>query len=250
MQRTTPTILMAALIFSACHAELEGSGHVVERRYNIDNGDWNDSENPDTTIDRAPHIYCSDAFVCDVSAAERQSVTVEADDNITQYVRVKIENDIISVSLQEGVDINNATLRATIDVAQLHAVTARSYAKVVASGFSQRSIRLTAEDYADIELRDNNIDDAVIDVSNYAMIDLAGGLTDADIDATNYGSLRVGGVIDGEVVVDIDNYADTQLSLADSAQLRGSISNYGTLQYSGTPAVVDITTSNYGQVSH
>lgn len=195
-------------------------------------------------------IDVSSAFVVDVEySSTDESIEIEANDNLHQYIEVEKVNNLLRIKIQNGVSIRgNATLKVHIvtnDVLNYFAASGASTISLTDDISSDDvTISLSGASKFNGTINSNTLD---IDLSGASNADLQGSTESLSLDATGASTLS-----DFDMVV--QDKANIRLSGASNANLtiNGTIdvsaSGASNLRYKGTGSITDIDLSGASQV--
>ena len=207
-----------------------------------------------TTLDKSIVDYdgleVSSAFTVDVEySTTDESIEIEANDNLHQYIEVEKVNNLLRIKIQNGVSIRgNATLKVHIvtnDVLNYFAASGASTISLTGYISSDDvTISLSGASKFNGTINSNTLD---IDLSGASNADLQGSTESLSLDATGASTLS-----DFDMVV--QDKANIRLSGASNANLtiNGTIdvsaSGASNLRYKGTGSITDIDLSGASQV--
>ena len=229
-------LIIAALvtITSACNKSVQPSGNITTETYNF------------TGFDAIDISDAFDAFI--TFSASDESIAIEADDNIHQYLDIKVISDRLYIGVERNYNISGpATLRAYIntnaDIEGLYASRASAIqfenelegdrARLEVSGASRIS---GAVDLTDLELQS----------SGASSIDLSGDASNVEANGS--------GASDFRSLNFVTDNLDIQLSGASSAEFTVNnimniiLSGASILRYSGEGLIDNISTTGGSEV--
>ncbi len=202
--------------------------------------------NIDYSIDKFTRLDVSGMYKVILSEGDVPSVEIETDENLQDYVEVKVRNNTLHLSMKSGNSYNPSKLIAYVTVNTLTSMDL-SGATLVQSEFTIRGDKLT------------------IDVSGASEIDLALDVKKLSTSVSGAGKIDMEGIatlhdlsISGAAKVDCENLKteDTDVSISGAGSARVSASNHldasvsgvGTIRYAGKPQTTDLSTSGIGSI--
>jgi hypothetical protein len=261
-RRVVALLAIAAFLLSACRLGaakiIRGSGDLI-----TESGDVSD-------FDRVS-LTCSGDVV--ITQGEEESLTIETDDNIIEYVMVEVRSGTLELSIKKGVNISPTRFRFTLSVKDLDElsvsgsgdvtadslITDRLAVKVSGSGdvrvdslavdrmhvqsFGSGDVRIDAltADIVDLQIYGSGgawidaLATGSVDVEIFGSgdVELSGEVDQQDIGISGSGDYR-GGDLRGEMAeVTINGSGDVTVWVTESLDARSNGS--GTLNYYGDP---------------
>ena len=241
---STPTVITGCTIIT-------GSGDLVTEDYSY--RDFTD-------------IEAGYAFDIEVSQADTYLVSITVDDNLYEYLDVTQRGDTLHISLQPNRLYTNATLRAVIEMPDLHRLELSGASRADVSGFSSShsvdfelsgGSRMDIHDIkaGDVSIEfsgaskaDGSIDmaDGTFDLSGASLIELEGSAEDVSIDAS--GASRASLADFSVVNADIDLSGASHTTITASDELDVNLSGASKVVYIGNPRI-NSTTSGASSIS-
>jgi len=207
-------------------------------------------------------VEISDAFEFEIEQSSSYSINVTADDNVIDYVQVSQDGQTLRIGLRTGLRIGSVTLRigpgifplpgsvtlrASVTLPQLHALTASGASQGTVSDFSSTDdldITVSGASKVTGDITAGNVE---FRMSGASIIQLEGSADDIDAGVSGASHLN----LDDFVV----NNADLNLSGAStgtvnlSGRLDANLSGASRLWYIGEPTMGDINTSGASTLS-
>ncbi len=225
-------VLALTLGLAACDDDgfevLRGSGNVVTEDY-----EFADFASVEVLNVLDAEIVQSDSY----------SVTIRADDNILDLIKVSKNGETLSVRMRQGFTISTeVTLEARITMPDLEALGLSGASSATVSGFrseDQIDIEVSGASNLDGDLEAERID---LDVSGASRVTLTGSAAEATIVVSGASNLDL-----AEFIVDT---AEVMLSGASGASVNVEeridpvdVSGASRLRYLGDPSLGDVSTS-------
>lgn len=216
------------LLVTACGASLfgaiEGSGELTSHDYPFE----------DFT-----NVEVSSAFQVTITESDDYSVSVTADDNILELIKVRMSDGTLTIDLDAFV--TDVTLKAAITMPALDKLNVSGATQAQLSGFSStESLSLEASGASAI-IGDITAGDARLVISGASKIELEGTAAElvADVSGASHMLLREFRVTHADLV--ISGASDGVVNL--TGRLDADLSGASRLTYIGEPTMGDINTS-------
>jgi hypothetical protein len=188
-------------------------------------------------------VNISHAFQAEVTQGDTYSVVITIDDNLEQYLEVRVDGD----TLQVGFDRNgpfamrNTTMRAQITMPELTGITSSGASQVRVSGFlSDKDLRVDVSGASTVR---GQIDtgDLNADVSGASRLELTGQGQDGNITVSGASQANLGDFRMESVTVEASGASRAEVYA--SGRLDAEASGASTVLYSGDPTLGRTNTS-------
>jgi hypothetical protein len=229
------TIAIAILVISACsHAQIRrtvhGNGKVVtkERRIDSFNG-----------------IRVSTGIDVYLKQGNSETISVEADDNIQEYILTEVRGGVLNVFTE--VSIRDAE-RKRVYVTMKEVTSIKTSSAGDVSGESPIKcdrLELSASSAGSIKL-DVTANDIKLNISSSGDITLNGDAALLEADLSSAGSLRAYDLNVKEADVSVSSAGDANINV--SERLTARASSAGDINYRGNPKYIDAHSSSAGGV--
>lgn len=228
--------LLAILIvlLSACNlAGLRGSGDLITETRNVSNFD---------------RISLSGSGNVIITQNGEESLVVETDDNIMEYVTTEVRGGTLELgfSSARAGGISPTRLTFTLSVDNLEGLTVSGSGDIEAEGIETDSLEINVSGSGDIRVDSLTADLVEAQISGSGEIVLAGEAADQDIQISGSGKYRAGDLLSETVTVEIGGSGDVTVWTTNS--LDASIGGSGNVSYYGTPSVSS-STSGSGSIN-
>jgi hypothetical protein len=182
-----------------------------------------------------------------VRQAARQSVSVEADDNLLPMIETVVEGTTLKVGPRRGANMRpRQPIVVTVDVVQLKSIDAAGSSKVHVDGLEAPSFALTMAGAGEFRLRGLACGDLRIGISGSGDVEAAGRATSVSIDIAGSGDVRASALQSDDVRVRIAGSGDAAVQAARSLDV--SIAGSGDVTYSGEPARLKTSVAGSGHI--
>jgi hypothetical protein len=160
-----------------------------------------------------------------VTIGDKQSLTVEADDNILPLIDTEVKGDKLVISSHDSYS-PRTDIKITITVPKLDEASVRGSGTIKASGVDAQDFKTQLTGSGDISLE--------------------GKATSLKATVTGSGSLDASKFTVGDADVRVSGSGDARINASKS--LNASVSGSGDVQYSGNPSAVERHVSGSGSV--
>jgi hypothetical protein len=193
------------------------------------------------------HVEIGSAFEFEIQQSSSYEISITVDDNVMDYVQVSQVGQTLKIGLGRFGPIGLVTLRASVAMPQLSALTVSGATRGTVSGFSSAEdldIGVSGASRVTGDITAGNVD---FEISGASTIQLEGSANDMDATASGASHLN----LDDFIV----NNADVNLSGASSGtvnldgRLDADLSGASNLWYIGEPMMGDIDTSGASTIS-
>ncbi|MFC2023093.1 head GIN domain-containing protein [Chloroflexota bacterium] len=225
-------VLLANGLLVGCGGILTGSGNLKTEEYSF--SDFN-------------KVEISSAFNFEISKSSSYSVSVTADDNIIEKVRVTKEGHTLKIGLQPFIRLGSVTLRANVVMPQLHGLDVSGASRGTVSEFSSIEDIDIKVSGASRVTGDITGGDAEFDISGASTIQLEGSATNIVADVSGASSFDLGGFKVNNANIDISGASTGTVNL--SGRLDADVSGASKLSYIGEPTMGNINTSGASTLS-
>ncbi len=222
-------------------------------------GDDDGEPDPTTIIEydyaNFSQVNSTSAFETTITYGETYSVSVEIDEDAVDFLDVTSEENALNleISVPDGVSANIETLKATITLPSITAITATEASNVTVDGFTETEIALTASGAGHIVLNNTTADDVSVTLSEAARISsdegaaittLTGTINDAaSLDLDNTAPIT-------SVTLDLYTASNATVNIAVEGSLSGSVNDVSSLSYYGTEVTVEVTVAEFASLNN
>lgn len=223
--KTKNTFLATILVFStllmlsSCDEMIPGSGRVVKETRDIKSFDAID-------VSGAFHVYLTQGSI--------ESLEIEADDNLLQYIDNYVKGGTLYLETR-GFGIRSATMRAYITVRDLERVNASGAVKITGETpleFSRLSINISGAADIDMEVYGDKME---LKVSGAGKTHLNGEVENMSIRLSGASKLSAEALYTKNMDVDISGAGSARVNVEN--ELTANISGAGNIHYIGDPKV-------------
>jgi hypothetical protein len=174
-----------------------------------------------------------------------QSITVEADENLHEYIRTEINAGVLHV--YSDANIREAKMkRVYVTMKEVRSLRTTSAGDIIGeTPVKGDEIELGASSAGDIRL-EVYANDLEINISSSGNIRLSGEAEMLNADLSSAGDLEAYGLVVKEADVSVSSAGDAQINVTDKLVARAS--SAGDISYQGNPKQVDARSSSAGGI--
>ena len=202
--------------------KVKGNGNVIKENVRI--SDFTELE-------------ISGAFQIELQQTGESSLTIEAEENIMDYIEVKNSGDVLKIGFEDNISVNNIEiLTLYINVNQLREINitgAVDLKSVNTLKFDRLLLDISGAGNLDLDLNGNSLD---CEFSGAANIDLKGTVTNVDFDISGAGKLDGSDMNTENFDLDLSGVGAAQIYVTN--QLDVEISGMGVVSVDGNPRKV------------
>jgi len=176
----------------------------------------------------------------EVEQGKETALTVEADDNLMQYIETEVEGDTLVISVKyKGLPFLTVNPSETIvyhlTVPALSRVSLSGSGDIAVDGFEADDLTVEISGSGDLEASNLAVDSFTYQLSGSGKATLSGTVDSQDLSISGSGRLEAGDLRSAEAFIEISGSGRAVLWVTD--QLDISISGSGDVQYYGAPEV-------------
>jgi ABC-type uncharacterized transport system auxiliary subunit len=233
------TVAMALALLSGCYPTtlggtvVTGSGRTTTQDYDFSG---------------FTRLQIGSAFEANVQAGDSYKVTVTVDDNLVQYLDVRVTGDTLRIGFKPMLSFNfrNTTLRADVTMPDVEGLELSGATRTRIAGFSNdkkvdvevSGASQLSGDISSAEMR--------IEASGASRAELSGTTGPLDARASGASSLRLQDLKSTDTRVDASGASN--ITVNPSGKLSGDASGASTVRYVGSPSSVQVNTSGASSV--
>jgi hypothetical protein len=218
--------------FSSCMNSKTGSGNIIKET---------------RSIGSFKSIDASNAVHVDVTMGAKESVVVEADDNIMPYVETNISGGTLKIKLRGINNLTNATINVHVTMQDVNGLNASSAASIESKGMLTGSGKIDLESSSaakvDVELDAPSV---TASASSAGEINAKGRTKSIDADASSGASVKAQGLHAENARAEASSGAS--VSVFASVSIDGTASSGGDVKYTGGAATMKVNESSGGSV--
>lgn len=178
-------------------------------------------------------IDASTAFTVYINFSDvEESIEIEANDNLHQYIEVKKENETLIIGIEKGIHIRgNSTLKAYITTKNISSFSASGASRIIVEDLIEASnvnIFLSGASNFSGEL---NVNQLFVDVSGASVLNIAGYSNDFELEASGASVFSDYKFTTSTIDADLSGASNAALTIEDEIYIEAS--GASTLRYKG-----------------
>lgn len=230
-------VLVLMLATLACNAinvgsnTIRGSGNVVQE------------ERPVGSFGGIQVTNQGDAIV---EIGEAESLVVEAEDNLLEYIVTEVRGNTLVLGNLNNVDLNNTKpIRYHLTVKALDDIHITSSGNVTAPTLEANTIAVRLSSSGNLDMDGIEASRLEMDISSSGNVNIGGGqVEEQDINITSSGEYDGRNVDSGQAQVRVSSSGDATIRVSD--RLEADLTSSGNVYYNGNPEV-DVNESSSGR---
>ena len=228
--RILALLVILVSVLSACNV-VRGSGDVISESREVSGFD---------------SVNLSGAGDVIITQGEGESLTIETDDNIMEYITSEVRGGTLYLGTEELTNVMATRLVFTLGVDELTAVDVSGSGSIKAASIETDSLELGISGSGSVDVDSLTADELNVRISGSGDVRLAGETPEQDIDISGSGQYEAGDLLSESVVVSISGSGEATIWTTGS--LDADVSGSGMVNYYGTPTV-NSSTSGSGEVN-
>ncbi len=193
-------------------------------------------------------VSIGSAFQAEITQGESYAVSVTVDDNIEEYLDVRMDGDTLHIGLKPrvGLGLGNVTLRAKITMPDLQGLDLSGASRTNVSGFKNDKPAAVEVSGAS-QLRGNLATGQMrMNASGASTVELSGSTGRLDVEASGASTVRLDDFTSTDTSVRASGASNVTVNA--SGTLNANASGASTISYVGKPASVQADTSGASNV--
>lgn len=213
--------LAVLLAFTACSAITIGSRNVITETKQVSNFDRVALEGSGEVI---------------VTQGGSESLTIETDSNIMQYIKAEVEGGTLTLGFKEGVNlVFPSRLIFSVGADDLTSLAVAGSGKIEAEQIETEDLEVKVGGSGDLRIADLVAGKVKARIGGSGRIDLAGEAASQDVSISGSGKYSAGDVCSESVMVSVSGSGDATVCATES--LDANINGSGSVNYYGQPSV-------------
>ena len=234
LTRLTLVILILAAAVMACSTPfrprlIQGSGNVIEE---------------DRDVSGFDRISMAGAGKIIITQGDRESLIVETDDNLLEYIRTEVKGDTLEIDFTKDLLLSSGTRDSLepsagfvfrISVIDLEAISVSGAADIQAEKLKTNQLEINFSGAGEVTIDDLNASRLDVKLSGAGDVELAGKVESQDIVISGLGRYQGFAVESQDASVTISGAGGAELWVTETLDV--VISGAGDVEYYGTPSV-------------
>ncbi len=180
-----------------------------------------------------------------LSQGDNQSVTVEADDNLHEYILTEVRGNVLHVYTEANIR-DAERKRVYVTMKDIESAQTSSAGDIVGeTPVTAEKLELSASSAGDIKL-EIHAREINVDISSSGDMTLKGETDKLRADLSSAGNLKAYELVAKEADINVSSAGDADINVTDKLTARAS--SAGDIHYTGNPSYVDAHSSSAGGV--
>lgn len=176
---------------------------------------------------------------------DKEGLTVEADDNLLQYIETNMRGRELELKLKDGYQVSSdSTIRYKLTVKNLNRVSVAGAGNVTAEKLKVGDLALNVAGAGNVDIADLQAGDLRAEMSGSGNFNLKGKVDSQDLTINGAGNYTAGDLESKTAKVTINGAGNVTLWAVDDLNIR--ISGFGDVKYYGSPDVTQSITGGGG----
>ena len=224
--------LLAAAAVSSCGRSVHGSGRVISETRNTEN---------------FIAVDASGSVKVELRIGDKNSVVVEADDNVIRYVETKVSGNSLNIKLKELTSLTNVTIHVYVTAPRFQEINASASAEITSKDvLTTDNIELKANSSGSITA-ELDAPKVLLFAESSGEVNVRGRTRNLAASASSSGEIKADHLLAENVKAEAESSGD--ISVFASISVNASASSSGSVSYTGgAPKVVKEENSS-GSVS-
>jgi predicted small secreted protein len=168
-----------------------------------------------------------------LTQGDRESLTVETDDNLMQYITTEVSGGTLTLGTKEGVNVRPTRLRFTLTVKDLGSLMVSGSGEITAQRFDTDDLEIQVSGSGDVRVESLAAQSTKVRISGSGSVELDGQVNGQEIVIGGSGKYRGEDLSSETASVKIDGSGDATVWATGSLDAR--VAGSGTVRYYGDP---------------
>jgi hypothetical protein len=203
-------------------SNIEGSGNVISEEFNINNFSGLDFSGVGRVI---------------VELGDSESLRVEAEDNLLEYIEIEVRDDFLQIGIEKGVSFQpTKEIIFYITVVELNNVTVSGLGDIEFPEMNLKSFDVQISGAGNVNVQKLFADDLLVQISGLGSLGINGGrIYNQIIEISGSGNYEGANLESDVALVDLSGLGSSKLWVNESLDV--TISGAGSVHYAGEPEV-------------
>jgi hypothetical protein len=192
-------------------------------------------------LDSFHTVHIATAGTVTLTQSDTQNVRVTVDDNLMQYIRIGVANNIMTIDIEPGYSLNDMHLTVEVTLPVLHELHTSSAGNFIGQSlFNCDNLKLISSSAGNIFL---NLEANCLftSLSSAGNASLSGTVSTHDVFVSSAGSLHAFSLITDTTYIHLSSAGNAEVYVNDL--LNATLSSVGSLYYKGNPVINAIVSS-------
>ncbi len=165
----------------------------------------------------------------------KESLTIEAEDNIIPHIQSKLEGDKLSISYDTNTPTPTKDVKFYLTVKDINSIIISGAGKIQSEGFKTKTMRISMDGAGNGDLAGLNLEKLTVNIAGAGKMILDGKCTEQTITISGAGNYDAKDLATETTTINIDGAGKGTVNAA--KVLNAIISGAGNLNYLGSPQV-------------
>ncbi len=170
-----------------------------------------------------------------ITQGNTESVTVEADDNLMQYIKTGVNNNKLSISFDNGMPRPTKGVKFYITVKDLNSINTSGNGKIVSDNLRVNNLAINTNGAGDGNLNNFNAQTLKIMISGAGKMNVAGTVNEQTITISGAGDYNANSLSSKTASISINGGGRATIRVSDA--LNAVINGGGQISYIGSPKI-------------
>ncbi|MCZ3367003.1 MULTISPECIES: head GIN domain-containing protein [Methanobacterium] len=213
-------VILAVVAASGCTWQgTNGSGNVVNQSKNV-------SGFNQVSVDGAGTVI--------ITQGDKESLTVEAEDNIMQYITTNVSNNVLNIRITNPV-VPTKPIKYYLTVKDLNSISYSGGGKIQSNGLNTNSLTININGAGEGSLSNLNVKALKIIISGAGKLTMSGTANNQDISISGAGEYNAGDLTSKIATITISGAGRGTVKVSNS--LNAVVNGAGQISYIGNPQV-------------
>jgi predicted small secreted protein len=180
-----------------------------------------------------------------LAQGDGESLTVETDDNLMQYVVTQVNGGTLTLGTQSGVSVSPTRLRFTLTVEDLDGMAVSGSGEIDVERFEAGRLEIEVSGSGNVRIGALAAQETEVQISGSGNVELAGQVTEQAVTISGSGEYQGGDLASERASVTIGGSGNATLWAAESLDAR--VTGSGSVNYYGDPTT-NLSSSGSGKV--
>ncbi|MGZ7043097.1 MAG: head GIN domain-containing protein [Methanobacterium sp.] len=213
-------LLLAVIAASGCTNQSTGSGKVINQTRDVASFNQIDFNGAGELI---------------ITQRDKESVTVQADDNLMNNIKTSVNNNKLTISFDNNMPVPTQPVKIYVTVKDLNSINVTGSGLVKSDNLNVNSLILTINGAGNSTLNNLNAQTLNITLSGAGTITTSGNVNEQNMQISGAGEYNAGNLTSKIATVTINGGGKSTVKVSDT--LNAIINGAGQISYIGSPKV-------------
>ncbi|MGZ7048508.1 MAG: head GIN domain-containing protein [Methanobacterium sp.] len=213
-------LLLAVIAASGCTNQGTGSGKVINQTRDVASFNQIDFNGAGELI---------------ITQGDKESVTVQADDNLMNNIKTSVNNNKLTISFDNNMPVPTQPVKIYVTVKDLNSINVTGSGLVKSDNLNVNSLILTINGAGNSTLNNLNAQTLNITLSGAGTIKTSGNVNEQNMQISGAGEYNAGNLTSKIATVTINGGGKSTVKVSDT--LNAIINGAGQISYIGSPKV-------------